>query len=110
MSDGQVAGLCHFAKDTSTLALEFTPDKKVTKSPLLTTIKILLRSSWELDRLSAWSYSVDGNTFISSGDSYQLSWGSYRGDRIGIFTDNSSGEKGQVDVDWFHCSYASPVR
>jgi hypothetical protein len=40
---------------------------------------------------------------LSSSSYGQLftSWGSYRGDRIGIFTYNLEKEKGFVDIDYF---------
>jgi beta-xylosidase len=118
MADGQVAGLCHFAKDNSTLgvrqtgmtlALEFTNNKKITPGPAITSKKIWLRSTWGLDGKSQYSYSVDGTTFTPFGDPYQLTWGNYRGDRIGIYTYNDQGETGYVDVDWFHYTYSSPA-
>jgi len=30
-----------------------------------------------------------------------LTWGSYRGDRIGIFNYNTLANSGFIDVDWF---------
>ena len=118
MADGQVAGLCHFSRDNSTLgvrqtgaarALEFTHAKKTTSGPALTAEKIWLRSVWGLDGRSQYSYSEDGANFTPFGEPYQLSWGSYRGDRIGIFTYNINGEAGFVDVEWFHYTYAGPA-
>jgi len=118
MADGQVAGLCHFSRNNSTLGvrqtgaartLEFTNNKKTTPGPVLTSGKIWLRSVWGLDGRSQYSYSEDGANFTPFGEPYQLSWGSYRGDRIGIFTYNDLGEAGFMDVDWFHYKYAGPV-
>jgi beta-xylosidase len=118
MADGQVAGLCHFSRDNSTLgvrqtgtarALEFTHARKTTPGPTLTAAKIWLRSVWGLDGRSQYFYSEDGANFTLFGEPYQLSWGSYRGDRIGIFTYNNQGETGFVDVDWFHYKYAGPA-
>ena len=59
-------------------------------------------SQWGLDGMSRYAYSVDGDNFLPFGDSYQLVWGNYRGDRIGIYCFNDRGEKGFVDVDYFH--------
>ena len=45
--------------------------------------------------------STDGDNYHELG-TYQLSWGYYRGDRIGIFCYNDEGEGGFIDVDYLH--------
>ena len=117
MMAGQVAGLCHFAKDNSTLAVrqtgsvrtvECTHGKTVTSGPVVTGGKIWLRSTWGADGRSQYAYCLDGTAWVQYGEPYQLAWGSYRGDRIGIFTNNDQGEAGYVDADWFHYEYSGP--
>ena len=44
--------------------------------------------------------SFDGSTFTDFGPTYQLTWGGYRGDRIGIYAYNL-GETGHGHVDSF---------
>jgi beta-xylosidase len=119
MADGQVAGLSHFSKTHSTLrircdgdarTLEFTENKKVTTGPTISGGKIWLRSTWGLDGVSRYAYSTDGTTFTPFGEPYQLSWGHYRGDRLGIFTYNDKGEAGYLDVDSFDYTYDGPGR
>ncbi len=119
LADGQVAGLCHFSKDNSTLGvrragatltLESTHGAKIALGPLVTAKKIWLRSEWGLDGLSRYSYSEDGENFTGCGEAYQLAWGSYRGDRIGIYSYNGKAETGYVDVDWFHYDYSRPQK
>ena len=61
-----------------------------------------------LDGKSQYAYSLDGREFMNFGDPYQLTWGNYRGDRIGIFSFNNKTESGYVDVDFFHYAYAGP--
>jgi beta-xylosidase len=116
MADGQVAGLCHFSRDNSTLgirqkgttlSIECTRDKMVAHGPPITCRRIWLRSTWGLDGKSQYSYSVDGTDFTPFGEPYPLSWGNYRGDRIGIFTYNHKGEKGFVDADWFRYTFSN---
>jgi beta-xylosidase len=118
MADGQVAGLCHFAKGYSTLGvrqeggrrtLESARGPAVIRGPAVVGPKLWLRSEWGLDGLSRYSYSEDGAGFTPFGEPSQLTWGSYRGDRIGIYTYNSLGEAGHLDVDWFHYTYAGPA-
>ena len=118
LADGQVAGLCHFAKTASMIGvrregaearLEFAQNKKITPGPVIATKQIWLRSEWGLDGVSRYSYSVDGASFTVFGEAYQLTWGSYRGDRLGIYCYNNKGEAGYVDVDWFRYDYSGPA-
>jgi hypothetical protein len=48
-------------------------------------------------------------TFIPFGAQYQLGWGNYRGDRIGLFSYNDTAETGFVDIDSFTYRYDSPA-
>ncbi|WP_333818993.1 hypothetical protein [Ohtaekwangia sp.] len=48
-----------------------------------------------------YAFSTDGKHYHSFGSPYQLTWGSYRGDRIGIFNFNVKEDKRYVDIDWF---------
>ena len=107
---GQQAGIAHFAKTFCTFTvvkkgadytLLYDNNGRKTPGPRISQTILWLRSSWGFDGLSQYSYSLDGNTFKDFGSSYQLSWGSYRGDRIAIFTFNSEREDGFLDVDAF---------
>ena len=89
--------------------LESSVDGKFTKGPRITSPRIWLRSSWGLDGLSRYSYSPDGRNFTNFGEPYQLSWGDYRGDRLGIFTFNNTGDEGYVDCESFTYRYDSPA-
>ena len=115
--DGQVAGLCHYSKNFSTIGvrrkngivtLESARNQTVTNGPVLNTRKLWLRSTWALDGKSSYSYSTNGTSFTPFGEAYQLSWGDYRGDRIGIFTYNNDAEAGYVDCDFFSYRQDSP--
>ncbi len=118
MADGQKAGLCHFAsphyaavgvvQDGVTRTLEFNNGGKTTAGPTLTGNDLWLKSVWGLDGQSQYSYSLDGKTFTDFGDPYQLQWGSYRGDRIGIYSYNNKTDDGFVDVDYFDYTYDNP--
>jgi hypothetical protein len=61
-----------------------------------------LQSRWGLDGKSQYYYSLDGDIFHPFGEKYQLVWGNYRGDRIGIYTFNDQQEAGWVDIDYLH--------
>jgi len=119
MEDGQVAGLCHYSKDFSTIGvrrtngtitLEAAHNKEIRNGPIFATPKIWLRSTWGSDGKSSYSYSTDGKSFVPFGEPYQLGWGDYRGDRIGIFTYNNDSEAGYIDVDSFTYHYDSPAQ
>ena len=114
MTDGQEAGLCHFAGSTCALGvsqagevctLTFNENGKTTAGPVVTSGALWLRSTWDIDGDSLYSYSLDGTTFTPFGSRYRLTWGHYRGDRIGIFSYNNKGDSGYVDVDSFRYTF-----
>lgn len=90
-ADGLHAGLCHFAEHRSSLGivndsgtnyLEWTDNDQRIRHQAISPTILYLRSTWGLDGKSQFSYSLDGDHYIPLGQ-YQLSWGFYRGDRIG---------------------------
>ena len=118
MADGQSAGLCHFSKDASALAvvqtgsvrrLEYQHGAASVHGPRLRGRYLWLKSRWGLDGASQYSFSRDGRTFTQLGKPYQLSWGHYRGDRIGIFSYNDRADAGHADIDYFHYRYGAPA-
>jgi beta-xylosidase len=118
MADGQVAGLCHYSKDYSTIVahcqngvitLESARGRSIARGPVLGIRKLWLRSTWGLDGKSHYAYSTNGTNFITFGEPYQLGWGDYRGDRIGVLTYNNDADAGYVDCDSFTYYYDSPA-
>ena len=111
LANGQKTGLCHFSKQSSALGvtqqngerfLEYIENDQTICKKEFTGTYIWLRSVWRNDGLSHYYYSFDGDNFINFGSPYQLSWGNYRGDRIGIYCYNNEKEMGYVDIDYFH--------
>lgn len=111
MTDGQKSGLCHFSaqhaalgivKDKGTCYLEYRKNDTIVRGPALLTSFIWLKSRWGLNGSSQFYFSTDGDNFTSFGGSYQLTWGYYRGDRLGIYCFNEQQETGFVDIDYFH--------
>lgn len=115
-ADGLHAGLAHFASQSASLGivnhqgqnyLEFTRNDASTGSAqdarqlgfAISSSTLWLKSVWGLDGKSTFYYSLDGEDFIEFGQ-YQLSWGYYRGDRIGIYCFNDLSESGFIDVDY----------
>jgi len=70
--------------------------------PVVTAKSLWLRSTWGIEGLARFSYSFDGSEFTEIGQSCRLTWGSYRGDRIGLYTWNSTGDRGYADFSDFH--------
>jgi Beta xylosidase C-terminal Concanavalin A-like domain len=92
---GEEAGLAHFARENCRLAVaQIGGVRKVlridqgneTAGPVVTTTRIWLRSTWCEEGVARFSYSLDGSAFNEIGSSCRLSWGSYRGDRSGLYT------------------------
>lgn len=114
MVDGQCAGLTHFSTTNySTLGIKREKGLKNLvcdingKDSIVSTVNtksILLQSSWDINGVSTYSYSLDGKNFIPLNNSIQLTWGSYRGDRIGIYNYNTIEDNGFVDIDFFNYS------
>ena len=110
MAEGQHAGLCHFAEHSGCLGvfrqngknyLEWRVDDRSSPGLEVASSTLWLRSTWGLDGLSHFAYSVDGIHYEFFGD-YRLSWGFYRGDRIGLYSYNDVSDSGHVDVDFVH--------
>ena len=119
MANGQHAGLSHFGspnysavgiicKDSGKF-VEFNLKGKITDGLAISGNDLWLRSIWGLDGKSEYSYSTDGKYYITIGNVYQMMWGSYRGDRLAVYSYNDTNEEGYVDVDFFHYNFTAPV-
>jgi beta-xylosidase len=117
MADGQQAGLCHFARTYCSIgvlqsagvrSIVLNDAGRLTMGPALSGETIWLRSIWDFAGDSQFAYSTDGENFVPFGNVYRLTWGNYRGDRIGLYSYNDA-DNGYVDVDWFHYSFAAPT-
>ena len=111
MANGQKAGLCHISSQSSALGiiqnngkryLEFRHNDQSTIGIELEQTYIWIQSRWGLDGKSQYYYSLDGDVFLPFGETYQMVWGNYRGDRIGIYSFNDLQEAGWVDIDYLH--------
>jgi len=115
MKNGQNAGLTHFGSpnyaaigiscEGTKKYIAYNLKGKILKGAEINQDVVWLRSSWGLDGLTQFEYSVDGKNYIAFGEPYQLKWGAYRGDRIGIYCYNNLADKGFVDVDFFNYKY-----
>ena len=115
MADGQFAGLTHFSTSSYSLfgikqengirTLVYDNNGKDTSGIKVKGKSIWLQSTWDANGISRYAFSTDGKSYQPFGSTYQLTWGSYRGDRIGIFNFNTKEDRGYVDVDWFRYDY-----
>jgi hypothetical protein len=114
LADGQFAGICHFAGTYSAFGvsqkegvrrLVYNNNGQNKEGVVITSSSIYLKSSWGITGNSQYAFSPDGKVFSTFGEIYKLTWGNYRGDRIGIFSYNSIEENGYIDVDWFHYKF-----
>ncbi|MCS3795093.1 glycoside hydrolase 43 family protein [Niastella sp. OAS944] len=115
MANGQFSGLTHFSTTSHSLlglkqengmrSLVYSFNGKDTTVVTVTGKSIWLRSTWDANGISRYAFSTDGRLYQTLESTFQLTWGSYRGDRIGIFNYNTKEDKGYVDVDWFRYDY-----
>lgn len=118
MADGQVAGLSLYHRDYGTIAvrresgvlkLESARNQTILSGPTLTGKPLSLRSEWGLDGVCRFSYSTDGKTFTPFGEPFRFGWNDYRGERIGLFSYNNTGEAGHADFGSFTYRYDSAL-
>lgn len=119
MADGQRAGLAHFNGGKDYACLELRRDgervklvytsrysgEPVTETEIAElprrTHKVYLRTTIDFDGQATFAWSRDGKRFTPCDAVFQLKWGSYRGDRIGMYTFNNDRDAGLVDIDDF---------
>jgi beta-xylosidase len=116
---GMFAGLCHFSDRYALCGIRedsgnrrwlvVSISGKEESIPAPAAERILLRSRWTADR-AAFSWSTDGDTWHQAGTEFVLTFGNWRGDRIGLFCYNSLTDDiqacGHADFDRFRHSYS----
>jgi beta-xylosidase len=117
MANGQFAGLTHYStKSHSLFGIRQTNNKrelvleingKETSVKHLKCKTIYFRSTWGLDDVGRYAYSLNDKDYTLLDPTHQFTWGSYRGDRVGIFNYNILADKGFVDLDWFNYTMLS---
>jgi len=122
MAEGQRSGICHFSAAWSEFGVVMHEghrqlyhrthlgEEKILQSDLPK--RLYLRSSWSLDGRCHYAYSCDGRQWSDVPVTYQLEWGNYRGDRLGLYTYNNQREAGQATFSQFSylVSDAMPVQ
>ena len=116
MENGQFGGLTHFSTENFTQFgvrqingekyLVYNCNDSETIGIKISGKSVWLRSTWDYNGINRYLFSIDGKTYLAFGGDSLLTWGSYRGDRVGIFNYNTKEDNGFVDIDWFHYSYS----
>lgn len=108
MTDGQRAGLAHYAYHSGAVGIvcegnakyvEFRENDNCQRKFKIDSRYVWFKTEWGLDGVATFAFSVDGENFIQCGR-HHLSWGYYRGDRLGLYCFNDKTESGFVDVDY----------
>ena len=120
MVQGQRAGLCHASREFASIEVEtYRSGRRLIvrtgEEPAATlglpsdgNRQIWLSSSWTDAGTASFAYSVDGQAFAPAGSAFQLKWGHYRGDRVGLFTcGGTSAGEGYADFGRFSYAVAS---
>lgn len=114
VAEGQRCGLCHLSVPGAALGvvrlqgvcrMEYLTPSGGIKGEAIEGPYLWIASEWGLDGRASFSYSTDGGRFTAWGDTYTLTWGDYRGDRIGVYCFNDIAEEGFVDVDFFRYDF-----
>lgn len=120
MAEGQRSGICHFSapwsefgilmKEGKRILYHLNNNKEYAELAQDVPTAIFLRSSWGLDARCRYAWSQDGKTWTDCGVRYQLQWGHYRGDRLGLYTYNNLAEAGEATFTDFSytCTNAMP--
>lgn len=117
MTNGQYAGLTHFSttsynwvgvkQDGDGRYLVLMENDNETLAGKLSDTTIWLRSVWDHAGICQYFYSTNGDTFLPLGKKLKLTWGSYRGDRVGIVNYNIKDDTGYIDADLFKYEYSN---
>lgn len=118
MADGQIAGLVFFWKNYAQIGVAqhdgrrhivFNDNGTPTEGPALSATNLAwVRALIDDQGGCVFAYSLDGKTFAPIGTRFGFGWHNYRGTRLGLFTCNNLGERGQVDFDSFRYDYPGP--
>ena len=116
MADDEYAGLSHFSttgysmfgvkQEKGKRFLFYDCDGNDSTGVKIKEKTVWLRSSWNYKGINSYYFSVNGQFYKPFGGTSRLTWGSYRGDRIGIYNFNTKEDKGYVDIDRFRYDYS----
>ncbi|MFD9818566.1 hypothetical protein [Streptomyces violascens] len=105
LTDGRHAGLCHYAatyaglgeRRSGTTTIAHNVGGTPAFGAAIAQTVVWPRTTWDVNGVGGFSYSLDGSTFTSFGGTYRLTWGGCRGDRAGLYSYHPD-DTGRVDV------------
>lgn len=104
--DGQTAGLCHLSGTGAWIGVRNTGGRRilcfgradqVQEGPTIDMPLIALATRWSNEGRAIFEHDGGRGRFTRFGATYDLQWGDYRGDRIGLFTYHDRAMRGHVD-------------
>lgn len=109
MADGQFGGVAAYWGKAGLLGviqkdgkrtIELRNDHEISEGPAINQAEVWLKLIVDDQGGCTFAYSLDNKIFTPIGGRFSFGWANYRGTRLGLFTWNDKGEKGQLDFDW----------
>ena len=104
--DGNRAGLCHFGGEAYEFGVEVADGtrrlyfRRNWKEPEILAEnvppRLLLKTTWDRNGRARFAYSTGGAAFVAYAPDVQLTWGAYRGDRVGLYAYACREESGEA--------------
>lgn len=114
---GMRAGVCHHSGQFVLLGVRVTANGKrhvefdrngnVIEGPELPGDTLYIRTTIDGHR-ARFAYSPDNATWTNFGPEFLLTFGRWKGDRLGCYCWNDASESGHLDIDWFSYEYDGP--
>lgn len=125
LRDGDVAGMAATGDDYATLrvsrsngttTLVYGERHKANEKGALNILNstsvdadhVYLRMNVEPGAICSFSYSLDGENFVTLGENFQARRLRWVGSSIGLYAFGNEGSSGSVDVEWFRVTYHDP--
>ncbi len=118
MQPGQHAGFCRHsgqymllgihADDEGKRRLCFNRNGRQTAGPAVDQAVIYIRTE-NHGPVASFFYGFDGETWTRLGDEFPITFGRWRGDRLGFYCWNDKTADGHIDIDWFRYNYDGPL-
>lgn len=115
MADGQKAGLAYIGgTQQNWIGVEKREGECFIKAvtggityhgPRVSGSTVWLRSTLDLRSSTRFAFSLDGENFMELGGDCKLTWGFWKGTRIGLFSYNSIRDGGCADFNWFRYEF-----
>jgi len=117
MAPGQQAGFLHMSgqyvmfglkvDENGVRRLVFNHDGVERVGPVVREDILYFRTGMYGSR-ATFSYRTDGKTWERFGPSFEVTFGRWRGDRLGFYCWNEEKPGGHIDIDWFRYLYDGP--